>query len=324
MKSVPGSVALKGVKIVFFAASAIYIAHVVTEIAGTTVIRLLSPSLVCTTLAASIAFASTTIFHAAAWRILLRHLGFERRLSQVSATVFTTQIGKYIPGNVGHHIGRTLVAKTQMGIPTPTTITSILQESALVCLATLVVATTSITPLTATLAGPANPTLDPDTIKMGVAAALVSAIILVTIASIWRRANARPQNVLLRWIHEAMPDWRLTASTIPHYIAINVLNGVAIALIFAAVSDPSPADAFSLMGIYALAWILGFLIPGPPGGLGVRDAALMALLGTICVPEVALVVTAVARVATLVADGIIFATGVVLSRRNRGKPKNAE
>lgn len=307
-------------KLAFFAASMVYIINVARGAFTSAFGALLAPGVVAATLAASVLFATTAVFLAAAWKILLRNLGADRSLTGVSATVFTTQIGKYLPGNIGHHVGRTVQAKSRLGIPLPTAITSIFQESALVCVTTLMVAMFALTPTFKTISAGRDHLIGPDSATMWMAIVLIGAGLLVSVASTWRK-RAPPSNTTLRWIHGALPDWKLVAKTLPHYLAIGLLNGVALTLIYLALAPPSPSEVLSLTGIYALAWILGFVIPGPPGGMGVRDAALLALLGSITTSETALTVTTSARIATLIADVIIFSTGLALAKWNRGMPE---
>jgi len=67
-------------------------------------------------------------------------------------------------------------------------------------------------------------------------------------------------------------------------IALNVAGwlatGAATWTLIDAVSErPTPPVAW-LIGVYAFAWLLGFLVPLLPGGLGLRDGTLAVLLAT--------------------------------------------
>lgn len=79
-------------------------------------------------------------------------------------------------------------------------------------------------------------------------------------------------------------------------------------------------DPDRLAGGFMLAWVAGFLVPVAPGGVGVREAALLTLVAT---PEAAVLVGNFAllmRVVTTVGDGImgLAAYGLVLgARENR-------
>ncbi|MBA3332043.1 MAG: flippase-like domain-containing protein [Actinobacteria bacterium] len=67
-------------------------------------------------------------------------------------------------------------------------------------------------------------------------------------------------------------------------IVINALGWVATGaatwtLVNALSEEPTPAFAW-LVGVYAFAWLLGFLVPLLPGGLGLRDGTLVVFLAT--------------------------------------------
>ncbi len=98
-------------------------------------------------------------------------------------------------------------------------------------------------------------------------------------------------------------------------IAFFALFAVLITLL-AALALPA-ADPERLTAMFMFAWVAGFLVPVAPGGIGVRESALLAL----AVPaESAAVVAAFAlltRLATTVGDGAIGLAGywLLLSRR---------
>ncbi len=72
--------------------------------------------------------------------------------------------------------------------------------------------------------------------------------------------------------------------------------------------------SLEIIGITAAAWLIGFLIPGAPGGLGVRDAVLIAGLTAAGVPGA----TAIAlghRLITTLGDALLAFAGFIARRR---------
>jgi hypothetical protein len=78
---------------------------------------------------------------------------------------------------------------------------------------------------------------------------------------------------------------------------------------------------FAIAGVFALAWVAGFITPGAPAGLGVRDAILMTGLTPIFGPGNALGVTVVMRLVTSVGDALAFAVGLLA--QGAGRPGTA-
>jgi hypothetical protein len=89
-----------------------------------------------------------------------------------------------------------------------------------------------------------------------------------------------------------------------------------------AVMVDSAANPSVLAGIFLIAWIAGFLVPIAPGGLGVREAALIALAGSFAGIEELALLGALTRLMTLAGDaGIGGLAYLSLARRaNRQAP----
>ena len=67
-------------------------------------------------------------------------------------------------------------------------------------------------------------------------------------------------------------------------------------------------------GLFSLAWVAGFLTPGAPAGLGIREAILVAVLGATYGAGIAVGLTLLLRIVTLGGDGLAFAGGVLARR----------
>jgi uncharacterized membrane protein YbhN (UPF0104 family) len=70
-------------------------------------------------------------------------------------------------------------------------------------------------------------------------------------------------------------------------------------------------------GAGLLAWLAGFVVPGAPGGLGVREAALLWLLAGQMDASQAGSVAVIMRVATTFADGLFAASSAWLLAERR-------
>lgn len=262
------------------------------------------------TVAATAAFALAALGSVIGWRALLQRLGGARLPPRAVVQVFcTTQIAKYLPGNVGHHLGRLVLANTQLGIAPMTTALSLLQEGALAVAAALLVGTVCffIAPpaLVLPLGLPAGPML--------VAALAIGFGGLVLARTFGGRIGPDAPH-WLAWLSRAAPAWPAVRVALPAYIAIQVLNGVAVACIASATLPIDAMHAVLLTGAYALAWMVGFMLPGAPGGLGVRESSFLMLIVPVWPPDIAFGIAMLARIANVAADALIFGVGLVLAR----------
>jgi len=102
----------------------------------------------------------------------------------------------------------------------------------------------------------------------------------------------------------------LVASLQVAFFALATLLGVWLAMAVLGISAAAmPAIAFA----YLLAWLVGFLTPGAPGGLGVREACLVATLSAYGDPSAILAFAALTRVALLLGECLFALSGFLLN-----------
>jgi hypothetical protein len=260
--------------------------------------------------ASAMVFASTAMFLVLGWHRLLSHMSHPLPLAATARVLCITQIAKYLPGNVGHHVGRVALARTALAVPPTLTAISIAQESALACLAALLVGAAAYAwqpalnlPFTAA---------DVD-FRYGLATVIGVGLLALALVNQARRSSRQPRPVLA-WLIRMTPSWPAVRSTLPFYLATSLVNGIAVFVVASAVATVHAADAWLLTGAYALSWMVGFLIPGAPGGLGVRESALVLLLGNAYAADTVLAISMLSRLATVAADVLIFLAGVLLQR----------
>ncbi len=73
---------------------------------------------------------------------------------------------------------------------------------------------------------------------------------------------------------------------------------------------------FHLIVGYALAWLAGFIIPGSPGGLGVREACIILLFSPITGEQSALIAGLLLRIITTMGDVWTFFIGSYLQKKS--------
>jgi uncharacterized membrane protein YbhN (UPF0104 family) len=81
--------------------------------------------------------------------------------------------------------------------------------------------------------------------------------------------------------------------------------------------------AFFFVGAFATSWVAGFVVPGAPAGLGVREVVLAAWLSDRLPPATVVVVIVALRIATTVGDAVNFAWGSALVVRHNRSSGNA-
>lgn len=243
------------------------------------------------------AYAAATGPAAWGWQRLLGASGADRPLGMLARILALTQMAKYLPGNVGAPLGRAAMAVAE-GIPARPVAQSLVWETVLGAGAAVGLGVACLW-----LAGdPARLLASIPPWGWGLAAGAAGALLAVA----WRRAG---RQVGLSWsVLMAVPGAYAVG-----YLAIGAgLWAMAVLLLPQAAHTP-----LGFVAAFTLSWVAGFLAPGAPAGLGVREAALLALLSGFYPAADALLLTLAFRVVTLLGDAAVFGMGVAGQVRAR-------
>jgi uncharacterized membrane protein YbhN (UPF0104 family) len=74
-------------------------------------------------------------------------------------------------------------------------------------------------------------------------------------------------------------------------------------------------SVLALTCLFSLAWVAGYLTPGAPGGLGIREAMMVLLLPPVVGTGAAVGLGITLRIATTVGDATAFLIGLAMRRR---------
>ena len=197
-----------------------------------------------------------------------------------------SQVGKYLPGNVAHYVGRSGLA-ARAGIPIRTSGISVVVE-----LTSALAAGVLITALMLFIDHRPVSFLP----KIGSSAILLSLAIVAGGAGIVSWSFRRGYSPALFII----PTLCLTVSFL--------LSGLSFHALAVALGNPELSMAAAI-GSFALAWVAGFVLPGAPAGLGVREAILVSLVGPLIGPGSALTCVLLHRILTALVDGVAALLG---------------
>jgi uncharacterized membrane protein YbhN (UPF0104 family) len=210
---------------------------------------------------------------------------------------FIGQIGKYLPGAVWPAVTQAALAREHDVAPRATVaaVTLFLWVHLVTgtAVAVLILGVAGRLPLVTLLALP-------------VLAALLTPVVLGwSLQTLLRLARRRPLRRL--------PDGRHLVRACGWALAMWACYGVHLTLLSSAVEDP--VNVFMTTGVFAAAWVVGFVLLIAPAGVGPREAAIVALL-----PLTAgsgLVIALVSRLIMTIADAAWAAiTALDVSRRS--------
>lgn len=213
-----------------------------------------------------------------------------------------SQFGKYLPGNFAHHVGRVVLSRKH-GIAMPVIVVSMMLEMVwAIAIGLGMAAVISIVG-----AGHA--------IESGyghsayyIAAALFAVVVILSYLFLrYLKRNVHPVSGRLQYLCRlglpgAMSLMKVTALYVISFLIFGLIMGLHAKYLF----NVHDVNLMLLVGIFAWAWTLGFITPGSPAGLGVRDTVLLAALTPLYGSGVAIGLSLSLRLVTTLGDGVWF------------------
>lgn len=242
------------------------------------------------------------------WNLILKALGQQRSGIWAMQVYLKTNIAKYLPGNVWHLYGRVTAARSA-GIPATAATLSVLLEPLLMAAAALCLALLTGLKTHALL----------QIVSLMLVLAIVHPRILNRLLQIVRQIKGTAQPA---------PDGEPQAEkTVLHRyplipllgeILFVLLRGIGFLFILQALQPLQAIDFLPAISGFSIAWLFGLVVPGAPGGIGVFEAAAVALLSghfpiAVVLGSVALyrLISTLAEAAGAAAAGLIPASWTV-------------
>jgi glycosyltransferase 2 family protein len=222
-------------------------------------------------------YGLANVMLAFAWRNLLERFGSQVVRRWAVKAYGVSQLAKYVPGNIFHLAGRQAIGMAA-GVPGWPLAKSSIWELGLL-----------------TLAGALFGVLDFSLVISGVTTSDgVIAFVLTVISAA----------TLLGYYFG-----RMAARAFVLYVVFLAVSAAIFVGLIEMVSSLSLSDASlwpSLGGAYVLAWLAGFITPGAPAGLGIRELVLMFLLQRLVAGPDLLLVIMLGRAITVSGDFAFF------------------
>jgi glycosyltransferase 2 family protein len=237
------------------------------------------------------------------WRLLLSDHGFSPSWQQVQVIFAITQFGKYVPGNVGQFLGRVFMAR-EIGIPVSVTANTMLIEIiwgagmggglALLSMVFFV----------------EEQALGFGMVKLGLTVVILMFLPWLGINFVNRFIPKIAKRLSGGYVISS--PRLITALVVALLFLLNFwIMGVILKLQALWFFDVTAGSVIELTCLFAIAWLAGYLVPGAPGGLGVREAMMVMLLSPVLGPGTAVGLSLTLRLTTTVGDAVAFGLGIL-------------
>jgi len=236
-----------------------------------------------------------------AWALLTSERGHNFRNIPISlGIVLLSQAARYLPGNVGHLVGRVMLTRRYLGI-SATRGAALVTIELLLSLACAALLSSAAIPQLAPLAPSwlSHILEQRYMVVIGVCAMVVALIVMA--------AATR------RWLKFSLPSTHTLVSAGIFYAMALMIGGYALWLLLGSEHVRVVGVSLALLA-YTTSWLAGFVTPGAPSGLGVREFILVQLLSPAVGEPQALLAAALLRLCSVSADVVAFGIGLLLTR----------
>lgn len=225
----------------------------------------------------SIVYAVSCVFTALAWRNALGHVNCPIKVRDAVRVYGLSQIAKYLPGNIFHIAGRQAMGMS-LGMPSWPLAKSLAWEIGLLAMAALL------------FAGVLPAILVPE-LNHWLTVGVYTVLLVIAGALLWVYGS--------RW---------LVRGVLWNALFLLVCGSIFAALLL--IISPQQTSTFSVVvyaiPVYIMAWLAGFLTPGAPAGVGIRELVAFTLLrGWLDEPSILAAIVA-ARLVSMLGDFMFF------------------
>lgn len=235
------------------------------------------------------------------WTWILRLFKQSVNLKWALRIYLVTNLAKYLPGNVGHFYGR-IVAVHKAGSTLESATLSVLLEPLLMATAALFLAILSS--------------------RFGLISVNHVGLQVVILVAILGLIHPKILNPVLQKLNRSKAkELDLPSIHLKHYplipllgeLGFVLLRGSGFLLTWLALMNIKLEQILPLLSSFSMAWLMGLVVPGAPGGMGVFEATAIALLDQQSFPAgILLTSIALFRVISILAELIGAGLGLLI------------
>lgn len=270
----------------------------------------LNVATVCCLFALSVfAYPVHALLLARSWTQGLRLWGNSLNFLAGTRIFFVSSAGKYLPGNIGHQLGRMGMAK-QLGVSFRNSTLSLFLEIAMV-VGVSVFLTVTLTPFSFHLFQLLGQLLrNHRSVLVG-----VFCVFCMALCVIYAKRRQLQLKVLWSEIWCSLKQNRAAGfSALVNMFLATLALSVLFALVGVGIVGVPLSQGLLLASVFPLAWMAGLITPGAPAGLGSRELMIVFLLSGNLGESKVVMLSLAFRVVTVLGDLIVLLIGLGMGR----------
>ncbi len=250
----------------------------------------------------------TIIFLSIGWTQILRQISGENiKYIHTMPIYIQTNLSKYVPGNIMQFAGRNLLG-TQYGIVQKIlTLSTICELSILSFIGIFIILITN-------QVGSIFKFLPPKYVTAIVIILLTVVILAMLLVSVKKIKLPKIE------VKKALLIFR---SSVVNYLVALIFMGVSFVIVMLTVYEHNitVVDLITWIGIFIVAWFIGFITPGAPGGIGIREVILITYMNEVVPSQYILEAVLIHRVISVIADLLLYICWAIFNWIRRYKKR---
>lgn len=253
----------------------------------------------------------STMLLALAWRRILEYLSSEKIEYRIAYKIYAkANLGKYIPGNVMHYIERNIFAG-QIGLgQAEVALTSVLEIMGLIMAALILSVVFAYEKLIVIL----EKLL---TVKYVIIILALACLLIIGMYLCFKKVSKL--KILISKMKK-ISFWKMFLINVLIYMLALLLFGIIMIMLVWGMQGQihyQIGDMKVIIAAYVVAWLLGFIVPGAPGGIGVREFVISVITEGTSIGAIVLLAAVVHRVITVAGDVASYILGRIVGGRNK-------
>lgn len=213
-------------------------------------------------------------------------------------------IGKYLPGNVMHYVERNVFA-AKYGLNQQAVLTSSVFEVVSMVIAAILLAVC--------FAYDNLKRIVEQYIGDSIGVIIISGCIILTVVII-------AIFILKKKVKDVLEQYSLISFMkcfmkcfLLYIVALFMAGVIMVVLYWYMEKDALALQVVYIISSYIISWVVGFIVPGAPGGIGVREMILLVLLADIAEKDIILTMIVIHRLITIIGDIIAYILALVVN-----------
>lgn len=261
-------------------------------------------------------YAACMVFSSWVYYFLLKNLiGRDLSAKNVCQSYLEVNLYKYLPGNIFHFIGRNKIANAK-GI-------SILNITAItlveIILQIIVVFLIGITLSSGYFYEIIKIFLTENQNLSYIVIPFFTILVVITLFFGYKFLRKKNTSVITI-IKKCLPA--MITTVIFYFFLFFIYGSIFFSFLSLLEKNIDLNYALPVIGVYTVSWLIGFLIPGAPGGIGIREVILTGFLSQVASQDTIMAAAVINRVVSIVGDLLSFFSFKIIATFSNKKKKD--